>query len=361
MSRFALPQISISPPPKEEPVAEPFSPFSSLSLSPVSPPDEDGFRPVLLTPPPDLTRFHRKSSPLRPREPVPVNGLERARFEELLQASRERNAIAVAKKNSDLRKEITLKAHKTKHDERRARFLSKVHAPPSPTATLTPVTPPDSPAIFHFSLPSPGLASPLSIFETMSPEEDGYTSFGREPWIEEIDFRRELGVPQKAKEPVTRARPLPSLDQISARLGTQGAVRPQSPVVPGRRTRLPAFLSPVKEQAQQAVKTPFNPVISKPVINSISSNTNGTRPVRKLPPVPVSQVQVNVSLESLDLQSRERRAHDMMSTLRRRTVLSGADEDSRKAKWKRQSAPADLIARERSGFEHPTLRLPGGF
>lgn len=354
MSKFALPQISISPPPVEEPVAEPFSPFSSLSLSPVTPPDEDGFRPVHLTPPPDLTRFNRKSSPLRPRDqasPIPT-GLERERFEAMLQAAKDRNSIAGARKTTDLRKEITLKAHKTKHDERRALFLSKVLAPPSPTATLTPVTPPDSPCIFHFSLPSPGLKSPLSIFDSPTVDEDVLT---REPWIEEVDFRRELGVPHKAKakEPSVRARPLPSLDQISARLGSQGVVRPQFPSPVARTKRLPAFLTPIHAEAPESINVPAI------VINKSAPVETIAKPVRKLPEIPVNQLPAQ--LESLDLPTRERRAHDMMSTLRRRTLLSGPDDDARKAKWKRQSAPADLVPRERSGFEHPVLSLPGGF
>jgi len=304
-----------------------------------------------LTPPPDLTRFHRKSSPLRPRDQLSnvPSGLERERFEALLQAAKERNNIAGTKRTTDLRKEITLKAHKTKHDERRALFLSKVLAPPSPTAALTPVTPPDSPCIFHFSLPSPGLKSPLSIFDSPTTDEDILI---REPWIEEIDFRRELGVPCKAKEPSVRARPLPSLDQISARLSSQGVVRPQSPSPVARSRRLPAFLAPTHTEAEPALVPTL--VVTKPEpVKPIA------RPVRKLPETPVNQLPAQ--LESLDLQTRVRRAHVMMSTLRRRTLLSGDDDDARKAKWKRQSAPADLIPRERIGFEHPVLGLPGGF
>lgn len=112
---FALPQISISPPPVEEALLEPYSPFSSLS--PASRSDEDGFRPVHLTPPPTLTRFQqKKSSPLRPCEDVlsRSRGLQRECFEAMLQASKERNAMVGAKKACDLRKEIAIKAHQTK-------------------------------------------------------------------------------------------------------------------------------------------------------------------------------------------------------------------------------------------------------
>jgi hypothetical protein len=66
------------------------------------------------------------------------------------------------------------------------------------------------------------------------------------------------------------------------------------------------------------------------------------------------------------LDSRARRAHDMVSTLKRRTMLmeyrntelDGMSDRSRK----RRSAPADLSPfQERDGFKHPVLFLPGGF
>lgn len=106
-----IPQISISPAPPEEPVVEPYSPFSStLTLS-----DDDAFRPQHLTPPPTLTRFGKPLSPLRPcGDTAPTKGLERERFEALLQASRERNSAVGPKKAGDLRREIALKAHKNK-------------------------------------------------------------------------------------------------------------------------------------------------------------------------------------------------------------------------------------------------------
>lgn len=351
MPKFALPQISISPPPYDEPLAEPFSPFSSLSLSPASA-SENTFRPVHLTPPPDLTRFQRQSSPLRPREESapPVKGLERERFEELLRGSRERNAASTAQKATDLRKEITLKAHRTKHDERRALFLSKVLAPPSPAATLTPVTPPDSPAIFHFSLPSPGLASPLSLFESLSADTDG-PGLAREPWIEEVDFRVQLASSKKSTDLPARVQPLPSLDQISARLNSKGSVRPLLSSVQTPSTRLPAFLTPIYSKNKLRLD----------VSDHMDTAPAPPKQVRKLPDVPVSHALLKASLQPLDLDSRERRAHDMMSTIRRRTLISTVEDDSRKAKWKRQSAPADLMPRERTGFKHPVLHLPGGF
>lgn len=63
-------------------------------------------------------RFPRQLSPLRPTDvPVAGKGLERERFEELLRASRERNAALGGKRSPDLRKEIAIKVHKSKQSE----------------------------------------------------------------------------------------------------------------------------------------------------------------------------------------------------------------------------------------------------
>jgi hypothetical protein len=68
------------------------------------------------------------------------------------------------------------------------------------------------------------------------------------------------------------------------------------------------------------------------------------------------------------LNSRTLTGRDMMSKLKRRTsVLPSADdagcrsmdEDERRAR--RISAPAELPKRERGGFAHPILALPGAF
>lgn len=54
-------------------------------------------------------------SPLCPPDtPVNNKGLERERFEALLHASRERNALVGAKKPVDLRKEIARRVHTNK-------------------------------------------------------------------------------------------------------------------------------------------------------------------------------------------------------------------------------------------------------
>lgn len=108
-----IPQISISLAPPEEPLAEPYSPFSESYAARISETDDDSFRPQLLTPPP--VRSPRNLSPLSSSFPAAAGkGLERERFEALLRASKERNAAVGAKRTPDLRKEIALKAHKNK-------------------------------------------------------------------------------------------------------------------------------------------------------------------------------------------------------------------------------------------------------
>lgn len=119
----SVPEICVSPAPAEEPVAEPFSPFSDVHPpTPIPTIDGDSFRPLLLSPPPTVSpRFPRQLSPLRPSDaPVTGQGLERDRFEELLRASRERNAaLGSGKRSPDLRKEIALKVHRSKQGKLR--------------------------------------------------------------------------------------------------------------------------------------------------------------------------------------------------------------------------------------------------
>ncbi|KAI0050678.1 hypothetical protein FA95DRAFT_548674 [Auriscalpium vulgare] len=264
-----VPQISISPAPPTESLPEPYSPFATQY--PESVQHDDGYRPALLSPPPVISpRFHRQPSPLRPSDDVAGKGLERERFEALLASSRERNSSSTGKRAPDLRKEIALKTHKSKQIERRALFLSKVAAPPSPTATATPKTPPESPAIFHYSLPSPGLVSPLALFEAIGQRK----ALGPiKPWVEQVDFRRANGAngaasPMRLRLPVSsgKAKPMPSLDQISAHLTTHGhpvIIKDEHHRAP---IALPAFLrSPSPPQAQEpAPIVPAVPVAPAP-------------------------------------------------------------------------------------------------
>ncbi|KAJ7130087.1 hypothetical protein C8R43DRAFT_896310 [Mycena crocata] len=386
-----VPEISVSLAPEETMVSEPYSPFSWATTHAEA---DESYRPVHLTPPPSSTstRFIKQLSPLRPSEAtVTGQGLERERFEALLKASKERNSAVGAKKGNDLRKEIALKAHGKKQVERRALFLSKVLAPPSPTATLMPKTPPDSPAIFNYTLPSPGLVSPLALFESLN-ENPAYgpLSYCREPWVEQVDFRLPADRRKAKSDSVPKpshaspAKPIPSLDQISARMSSQGHVRTPSAEAAERKLRLPAFLA----QSRQPVPRLTIGVgrLQLPVRSSTPddkadklSNMPPRSPCYPMSPnlqvttlvVPrTSSASPTALSESnlLALNSRERRAKDMLSTLRKRTRPSengmpdGSKDDSiLDRKWKRRSAPAELSPRARSGFEHPVLAMPGGF
>jgi len=251
--------------------------------------------------------------------------------------------------------------------ERRALFLSKVQAPPSPTAATLPKTPPDSPAIFHYSLPSPGLVSPLALFESLSQLEN------RDGWVEQVDFRLPGEQPKSAGKP-RKSPALPSLDQISARLiprtvkqsdfnfdAPVPTARPRPSIGVGR-LKMPLRSQPlnvVNTQPRHALP-PMSPLLHNysdlHVTTLVVPRTNTTSPVK------LTEVNLNA------LNSRGQRAHNMLSTLRRRTVSTenvfttiAAEEDQ--SKWRRRSAPANLMAHSaaRHGFEHPVLALPGGF
>ena len=298
-----------------------------------------------------------------------------------------------------------MKAHKTKQSEllsprleccantflveRRALFLSKVNAPPSPTATALPKTPPESPAILHYTLPSPGLDSPLALFETLQQTDPtGPVQFPSvKPWVEQVHYRQLNGA---------SVRP-PSLEQITAHLSSHGhsatatAVKDEyhRPPIP-----LPTFLrSPLRmktdvlqhhvgsgegtdgEQNPEAEITPpipgqgefFTPLPKTHAVPSLSgpgllvttTTISGTSNSSSS-----SLTEVNLSA----LNSRALTGRDMMSKLKRR--VSGlpsadgvdgriVDEDERRAR--RVSAPAELPKRERDGFAHLVLALPGAF
>jgi hypothetical protein len=115
-SGLSVPSISISLAPADDPPLEPFSPFDIKT--PSSATHEDTYRPSLLSPPPVISpRFPRQSSPLRPADAlIAGKGLDRGQFEALLASTRERNASA--RREPNLRKELAMKAHKSKQSTR---------------------------------------------------------------------------------------------------------------------------------------------------------------------------------------------------------------------------------------------------
>lgn len=271
--------------------------------------------------------------------------------------------------------------------ERRALFLSKVNAPPSPTATALPKTPPESPAILHYTLPSPGLDSPLALFESLHqadptvPVQYQYPSV--KPWVEHVQYRQLKGA---------SVRP-PSLEQITAHLSSHGHSTSAKDEYHRSPIPLPTFLRPAPrtkagrsashycgdridgEEGLEAEITPpipdaeelFTllpdthtvPTLSGPGLLVTTTTIRGTPDLSQ-----AALTEVNLSA----LNSRTLTGRDMMSKLKRR--VSGlpsadgvggcsADEDERRAR--RISAPAELPKRERDGFAHLVLALPGAF
>ena len=299
--------------------------------------------------------------------------------------------------------------------ERRALFLSKVQAPPSPSATLIPVTPPESPAVFHYSLPSPGLKSPLEVFEALSLGKVAAPMC--DPWVEQVDFRLPEDVHKAplrsapaAAPTTTKRKMLPSLDQITARLSSNGHVAAPAHEGSARPSmRLPSFLR-TSARAEQPVSPRLEPeqpaARSRPALPSgvgrLRFPTRETQiteapklqvaqPTPCLPPVsprspvaprleittklvPRTQSSSPIELTESNLlafnASRERTARNMLTRLRRRTLppqiavpapgeIDMEDEVERKSR--RHSAPPELPQRNRIGFSHPILELPGAF
>ncbi|KAG8736051.1 hypothetical protein FRC10_009855 [Ceratobasidium sp. 414] len=204
LSPLSVPSICISP--AADAIVHPDTPALEPSL-----PEAQSPRSVHLLPPPVLSPLRRSLAPSG--KVKDKKGLDQSTFEDLLVANRERAAKRSVSAADRLRREVVVKAHHSKQFERRAVFLSKIAAPPSPTAVEIAVTPPESPAVFHFTLPSPGLASPLELFETIK---------SRDSWVEHVDYSNNC-----TKRMPSR---LPSLDQITARLRPTVAVESPAPV-----------------------------------------------------------------------------------------------------------------------------------
>lgn len=355
----------------------PSSPFPQITIS-----EDDSFRSMHLTPPPSSLKFTRPLSPLNDTAVAVGKGLEQDRFQALLKTSR----------SVGLRKELALKTHKTKQLERRALFLSKILAPPSPTATLMPKTPPESPAIFHYSLPSPGLESPLALFESLSEDSN---SIPLSRWVEQVDFKIRAKVLAPRVNTRSSSKPLPSLDQITARLGYASPISAASTESRSSLRRLPAFLKTAvpTEQSMNAPTTPSRPQLPIGTLGRLRMPIRAPKPAALvLPPhSPCSPLTPNIqitttlvpqsattsptelsetNLIALESASRQRKAQEMLSALRRRTGSdSGRNvthtnnkvEGWEKRSIKRRSAPSELLSRGQSTFDHPVLALPGAF
>jgi len=250
----------------------------------------------------------------------------------------------------------------------------KVQQPPSPSAANTPKTPPESPAMFHYSLPSPGLESPLAMYEYL--EEECVTS---KPWIEQVDFRLKSKPADNKAHIALSARStkkgLPSLDQISARMSMKQTSSGASPA------RLPSFLQHKQQSTTPERKASPPPLsigrLQMPVRSRSPSPPVPEVRVYEAPPSPTTpELEVTTTLvprtapttknlteSNLEAFSRV----TMLKTLRRRSV-SGHDlltpekevvEDDRMRR--RHSAPPELPKRDRAEFKHGVLNYRGAF
>jgi len=251
-----------------------------------------------------------------------------------------------------------MKIQKNKHADRRALFLSKLQAPPSPTATTTPRTPPESPAVFHYTLPSPGLMSPFTVFESVDKDNC-------EGWVETVYFEKQntdctdLTLAEKRKS-VLR---IPSLEQISARM-KPSTVNPSDSRVDARGltsvTNTTSHTRPFVGVGR--LKMPLRASRSQPHTTLTPPSRSSSEPTLRTATVArnaANSVASNTKLTETNLNTfnvRGQRAHDMLCTLRRRTSPDRTDEES-----KRYSAPAEMTRRPRIGFAHPVLASPGSF
>lgn len=290
-----VPSINIEFCSEQTQVKEPSSPFDNVAF--IVDDNIDPYRSIHLLPPP--VHSPKDRGVVSPTQPSRSKGLDAARFEALRLSSK--NNCNTLKHG--LRKEVAMRAHQSKQIERRNLFLSKIEALPSPTAASLPVTPPESPAVFHFSLPSPGLVSPLALFETLDHE-----STSRPIRVEQVDFRARArkeaealasltgymdqslqmhGLSTSAQESEERAetkphggnqKSLPSLDQISKRLGGNiTIVRAGSPG-----SRLPAFLQRSQSPKQDATATVASaPTYAAPIPKYSFTPTNIHGPIAR--------------------------------------------------------------------------------
>lgn len=115
-----LPTIEISFAPPEDPKPEPFSPFTPANgfFQDIHNgcDQDDRYRPSLLTPPPMRMPTPNPLDSFAMKKQGQGRGIGAEEFAALLRASKERT-VSVAKRSQDLRKEVTLKAHKTKQCE----------------------------------------------------------------------------------------------------------------------------------------------------------------------------------------------------------------------------------------------------
>ncbi|KAI6132664.1 hypothetical protein EDD16DRAFT_1467971 [Pisolithus croceorrhizus] len=384
-----IPFICISPASPEKPQPAPYSPFPDGEPEV----DDDGFRAKHLSPPPNISP--RYPSPLRQSASLVPKGLGREQLDVLLRVSRERKAILGGQKAPNLRKELAIRNQKNKQLERRAQFLSKVSEPPSPTATTTPKTPPESPAVLHCSLPSPGLESPRTVFASVSrdtcvelPDSDK----SHQGWVEQIDFRIPVGKQCSAgrasctevKNSARLGKFAPSLDEITARMSSATLKRSSKDTVTcsnkRRDLRFPGVTAEPRPELnvgrlhmplrELSPGPPFADGLERCILQSPPSAllTPALQVTTTVVPRTVRATPFPLSETNLHAFSRSYTARDMIRTLKRRSSSpppAGGRDLSHETKdrvfQRRWSAPAELYDCGRAGFQHDMLSIPGSF
>lgn len=367
----SIPHICISPASPVKAYPEPY-PFLSAGN-----PDKDdcGYRPQSLSPQYHFPAvFPRHSSPLRPADCPPPRELHRDQFDLLLEVSRDKRAALGSRKVPDLRKELAIKNQRNKQLECRAFFLSRIQEPTLSTAGSKISV--EFPGVNHCTPPSLGLDSPL-LCSSAGEHDDwiGNDLPKRRTWFKQADCRLPISKPKP--ELKLGKRKLPSLEEIIARVG---------PLHPPSMANEPIFSTP---RLPMFLRSDNNSSTTR-TVSDMKSRINIGRlhmPVRRrqssdslydmrLRAAPSSPCYPNAEMASPRARSgticaftesnmhalgRANTAHEMMTTIKRRTSPPPPSLANHQPRSKRHSAPAEMQPRERSGFEHPNMLLPGAF
>lgn len=367
----SIPHMRILPASPVKAYPKPYSPFLSAGN-----PDKDvcGYRPQSLSPQYHFPAiFPRHSSPLRPAD-CPPRELHRDQFDLLLEVSRDKRAALGSRKVPDLRKELAIKNQRNKQLKCRAFFLSRIQEPTlSTTGSKTPV---EVPGVNHCKLPSLGLGSPL--FYPSAEEHDDWIGKdlpGRRTWIEQADCRLPISKPKADLK--SGKRKFPSLEEIIAHVGPlHPPPMANEPIL--AKPRLPMFLRSDKNSSTLRTVSDTKPSINigrlhmplrrRQSSDSLSDMRRSTMPSSHYyPNVEIAGPRARggtmcaFTESNMHALGRANTAREMMTTIKRRTSPPPPCLANHQTRSKRHSAPAEMQLRERSGFEHPNLLLPGAF
>jgi hypothetical protein len=369
----SIPHICISPASPVKAYPEPYSPFL-----PAGNPDKDycGYRPQSSSPQYHFPAiFPRHSSPLRPADCPPPRELHRDQFDLLLEVSRDKRAALGSRKVPDLRKELAIKNQRNKQLECRAFFLSRIQEPA--LSTTDPKTLVEFPGVNRCTLPSLSPGSPLSY--SSAEEHDDWIGKGlhrRRIWFEQADCRLPISKP-KADLKLGK-RKLPSLEDITARVGPLHPPPSMANEPIFATPRLPMFLRSDKNSSTTRTVSDTKPSINigrlhMPIRRRQSSDSisdmrlSATLRSPHYPAVEIARpcarggTMCAFTESNMHGLGRANTAREMMTTIKRRTSPPPPSLASYQPRSKRHSAPAEMRLRERSGFEHPNLLLPGAF